>query len=460
MVMARLLVPEDFGLQGMVVAFTGFLSLFRDAGLSAVTVQRETLTHEQVSTLFWINLAIGTVLAGGLMLLAPAIAYFYGDSRLVAIAAVSATSFFLNGASVQHYALLQRQMRFFALGVIEVVGLLISSGVGLVMALAGYGYWSLVGMTVTLSAATAIGCWVAVPWTPGPPKRQVGMRSMLSFGGTLTLNSLIVYVGYNTEKVLLGHFWGAEALGVYGRAYQLISLPSDLVSSAVSSVAYASLARLQHDAQRLERAFLRGYSVSLSMTIPTTVTCAIFADEIVRIMLGPKWTATVPLFRLMTPTIVVLALINPMAWFLISSGRAKRSLQMAFVIAPAVILGAALGVRFGPAGVAAGFAIMMTVLVIPLLTWAIAGTTMTRAMLWQTIRSPLVSGVAAAGVGFFVRGWLSPTMPVLLQLIIGAAAIYLTYFALLLYPFGHRQLYVDLFRQLRLPQVRSQGDPA
>src|ERR1044072_8833591 len=127
MIMARLLAPENFGLQGMVVALTGFLSLFRDAGLSTVTVQRELITHEQVSTLFWLNLAVGVVLAAALIVLAPAIALFYGDPRLTAIATVSAITFIANGASVQHYALLQRQMRFIALGAIEVAALLIST---------------------------------------------------------------------------------------------------------------------------------------------------------------------------------------------------------------------------------------------------------------------------------------------------------------------------------------------
>lgn len=451
MAMARLLTPEDFGLQGMVVAMTGFLALFRDAGLSAVTVQRETVSHDQISTLFWINVVVGAFLTVVVVVASPAIAAFYHDPRLTLMTTVSAVAFLINGLSVQHYALLQRQMRFVALGVIEVSSLVVSSTVGAVMAVLGYRYWSLVGMTVVLPIVTLVGCWVALPWRPGLPKRRSGMRSMLSMGGILTVNSLVVYLAYNTEKVLLGRFWGAEALGLYGRAYQLISLPADILISAIATVAFPALSRLQHDSERLQKAFLRGYSIVLALTIPTTVSCAIFADQIVRIMLGPKWGETVPIFRLMTPTIVAFALINPLAWFLISSGRVRRSMYIAFLIAPVVIAGALLGIRFGPKGVALAFSVMMVLLVVPVIAWARSGTTMTGSDLWRAIRSPLLAGVIAAVAGYAFRTTAGSVLPVLLHVCIGAALVYVVHFLILLYPLRQRHIYADLLSHLIRP---------
>ena len=110
--LARLLTPEDFGLTGMVATLTGFLTMFRDAGLSAATVQRLEVTHEQISTLFWINVAFGAVLSACAILLAPAVARFYGDPRLYWITIVAGTVFLFNGLSAQHGALISRQMRF------------------------------------------------------------------------------------------------------------------------------------------------------------------------------------------------------------------------------------------------------------------------------------------------------------------------------------------------------------
>ena len=446
MVLARLLTAEDFGLQGMVLVTTGFLALFRDAGLSAVTVQRDSLSHDQVSTLFWINAAVGAVLATLLVLAAPAIAAFYRDPRLTSICVVSALAFLIHGFSIQHYALLQRQMRFASLGVIEIVSVLVGALVGVEMAMLGYGYWALVGMAVVTPLVTAIGCWTSLPWMPGAPKRHRDMRTILSMGGTLTLNSVIVYLAYNTEKILLGRFWGAEALGVYGRAYQLISLPSELLMSGVATVAFPLLARLQSDPERLHRGFLRGYSVVLSLTTPTTVVCAVFAGEIVQIMLGSKWREVVPVFRLMVPTILAFALINPFAWLLISSGRTRRSLHIALLIAPVTIAGALLGVRFGPRGVALGLSTMMTILVVPVIVWARAGTTMTGRHIWEAIRCPLLAGAVAATVSIAVRLGLGTTASTLAHVALGSILIYVVYFFVLLVTLKQADLYRGLVR--------------
>ena len=134
---------------------------------------------------------------------------------------------------------------------------------------------------------------------------------MLRFGGTITLNGLVVYVAYNLEKVLLGRFWGPDALGIYGRAYQLINIPTDNLNSAIGGVAFSALSRLQNDPVRLKSYFLKGYSLVISLTIPITIFCALFADDIVLVILGPKWTEAAVIFRLLTPTVLIFGMINP-----------------------------------------------------------------------------------------------------------------------------------------------------
>src|SRR5208283_3221174 len=118
---------------------------------------------------------------------------------------------------------------------------------------------------------------LATGWIPGAPRRRVGIHAMMRFGGTITLNGLIVYVAYNLEKVLLGRFWGADALGIYGRAYQLVNMPTENLNSAIGGVAFAALSRLQNEPARLKNYFLSCYSLVASMTIPLTLFGAIFA---------------------------------------------------------------------------------------------------------------------------------------------------------------------------------------
>src|SRR6266852_145321 len=137
-VLARLLNPFDFGLLGMVTAFTGVLSLFRDFGLSSATIQHTTVTEAQASTLFWINTLVGAILAVIAAAFARFVSTFYHEPRLFWVTIVVATGFLFNGAGVQHSALLQRQMRFTALAVIQVISLIISSAIGIGAAKAGY----------------------------------------------------------------------------------------------------------------------------------------------------------------------------------------------------------------------------------------------------------------------------------------------------------------------------------
>ncbi len=140
---------------------------------------------------------------------------------------------------------------------------------------------------------------------------------MIRFGGMATLNGFIVYITYNLEKLLLGRFWGAEALGIYGRAYQLINIPTENLNSAIGGVAFSALSRLQDDPNRFKNYFLNGYSLVVSLTLPITIACALFADDIVLILLGPKWKDAIPIFQLLTPTILAFALVNPFSSFLI-----------------------------------------------------------------------------------------------------------------------------------------------
>ena len=180
----------------------------------------------------------------------------FHEPRVSGITAVMSFGFLINAAGVQHIAILARQLRYVALTIIEITAMLISTAVGIAMAIAGFGYWSLVGSTLALTTASTIGAWVASGWIPGMPcPRDEQIRSMLRFGGICTLNGMVVYFGYNLEKVLLGRFWGADALGIYGRAYQLINIPTMNLHAAIGGVAFSVLSRLQHEPVRYKDIF-------------------------------------------------------------------------------------------------------------------------------------------------------------------------------------------------------------
>jgi len=445
-VIARLVTPEEFGIVGMVTAVTGFLGLFRDVGLSMATVQRESITHAQTSTLFWINVAVGGILTALCVAIAPILTVFYREPRLLWVTIATGLGFLFYGVSAQHRALLQREMRFGALALVEILALVASIGTGIGMAFAGMGYWALVAMATILPAVAAVGTWVASGWVPGRPQRGAGVRSMLHYGGVITLNSLVVYFVYNADKILLGRIWGAKELGIYGRGYQLINLPTESLNSVIGSVMFPALSRVQNDPARLRNYFLKGYGLFLALVLPITAACGLFAEDIVLVLLGRQWTSAVPVFRFLAPTILAFALINPLAWLMQATGRATRSLKIAFLIAPVVFTSYVIGLSDGPTGVALGFSVAMLVLVAPVVQWAKRDTLITSMDMLRTAMHPLFSVVLGASAAMTV-GWLMREVkPPLFRLTTVAVVLFGTYGVVLLFVLGQKHVYLDVLR--------------
>jgi PST family polysaccharide transporter len=448
MVLARLLSPQDFGLQGMMVAMTGFLALFQDAGLGMATVQRLEVTHEQTSTLFWINVALGVTLATLCTVLAPLLVAFYHEPRLYWVAVISGTTFVFTGLTAQHNALLQRGMRFVTQAKIGVLSLTAGSVTGIAMALLGCRYWSLVGMALASSIVNSASVWLAVRWVPGPPRRRSGVGSMLRFGGMATFNSFVVFLAWNAEKILLGRFWGAGALGLYGRAYQLVTLPVQQLEASLATVAFPALSRIQHDAERLAKAFLRAYEMHISLTIPITIICALFAEEMVAIVLGAKWMAAAPIVRLLAPVAVVFAMANPLSWLVSSTGRIGRALGISTTTTPLVILGIVLGLSHGPEGVALGYSSAMTLVLIPIAAWSKLGTGITWLDLWQGAKPPFLSGLLAGAAGLLVKFTLGGRLPLIPYLLVGIGFVLGIFAWMLLIAMNRKHLYVELLSHL------------
>ena len=459
MILARLLDPRDFGLVGMVTAFTSVFILFRDFGLSTATIQKADITTEQISSLFWINILVGALLTVLLSASAPIVVRFYHEPRLFWVTIALASGFVINAAGVQHSALLQRELRFTELAVIQIAALAISTVLGIGMALLGYGYWSLVVLSVTLPLASTIGFWMVSGWAPSRPQKVAGILPMLHFGGAVTLISLIVYVAYNLDKVFVGRYLGAAALGIYGRSYQIISIPTENMNAAVGEVAFAALARLQDDPARLRSYFLKGYSLVLGLTVPITCIIGMFPHDLVMVILGSKWDSATRILQFLAPTILVFAIINPLGWLLFALGMVKRSIKIALVLAPVVISGYAIGLRFGSNGVALGFSSAMILWAVPHIAWGVHGTPISFADVMKTMFKPVLSGGIAGAIAyifqFFAGGWLP--FP---RLLVGVCVLLVAYGSMLLYAMQQKGFYWDLFHGLFKRSVEPEPQPA
>ncbi len=370
LVLARLLMPEHFGLIGMVFAITTIAEQFKDLGLSMATVQLKKITHEQVSALFWINAGFGTLLMFIVAGLAWVVAWFFADHRLVGITLAISSSFFFGGLTVQHDALLRRQMRFGELAWIRIVsdGLSIALGIGL--AWQGFGYWSLVWKEVARSMFVAAGTWLMCRWWPGLPARATGLGHMLRFGRDISGFHLVTFLSLNMDGILLGKFWGAEPLGFYRQGRQMISMLLSLLHYPVDSVAQPTLSALQNDPEKYSRYLEKIVSMLSFAIIPMVTYLAIFSDALVRVLLGEKWMASAPIFRIFA----VAALLSPPSsicnLLMITCGKTVRNFWYSVMFAITLILAFSIGTFWGPIGVATAYTITAYIWILPSLWYS------------------------------------------------------------------------------------------
>ena len=272
-ILARLLNAKDFGLVGMVLGVTGVVGVFRELGLSTATVQREKITQEQVSNLFWVNVGFSGILTVLCAALAPLVAWFYQDPRILGIMLFLSLTFVVTGSTVQHQALLTRQMRFQELAIIDLTSLAIGFLSACVMAWMGFAYWALVAQQLTTAAVTLVMTWVVSGWRPKLPSRNSGVRPMVMFGAHLSLADFVGQFSINCDSILLGRFYGPAPLGLYTRAQVLLARPIQQIVAPINAVLIPVLSRLQADPERYRRSYMRAYG-GLALVILYSLQCA------------------------------------------------------------------------------------------------------------------------------------------------------------------------------------------
>jgi O-antigen/teichoic acid export membrane protein len=369
MVLGRLLRPADYGLIGMVAVVTGFVSMFKDLGLSAATVQREEITSEQVSTLFWVNVALSIGVGLVTVALAPAVAWFYGLPQLTLVTAVYAIGFLFGGLTVQHEALLHRQMRFAAQAGCEIVALVVTIAVTVTLAWRGAGYWALVAGHVTTSFVYMVGIWAVCRWRPGRPARVSSVRSLLRFGGNLTGFGVVNYFARNLDNMLIGRVWGSQQLGLYAKAYQLLTLPIDQINAPITTVAVPALSRLNDSPERYRRAYLRIIEKIAVLTMPGIALLIGTADWVVLFVLGPQWTEAGRIFAALGVAALIQPITNTTGWLFISQARTPDMFRYGLVASAIIVVAIIAGLPWGALGVAAVYALVWVTIITPLLFW-------------------------------------------------------------------------------------------
>jgi PST family polysaccharide transporter len=455
-ILARLVLPEHFGLVMMVTAVTAIADQFRDLGLSTVTVQRKEITHEEVSNLFWINVTAGLVIAIVICGASPLIAAYYKEPRVIVPLCLLATNFVWGGLMVQHQALLTRQLNLGYTSAIRLLSSLISTILAVALAWKGYGYWALVWREFVRSALLTLGMWAALPWIPGPPSRKTSVWGLVTFGADLSVANIVGSIGGSFDRFLLGRFFGATPTAMYRQAYQLLVLPTEQLLSPVYQVAQPGMSLLQNEAAQFRRFYRKVLTVACIATMPISLFVAVYSAEVTRVILGRKWLASAPLLMVLSLSAFIKQPVGSTAFVLIAQGRSRMYLILSLVQHSAAILFMCLGIKWGAMGIAYAEVAATYLLIPPRLYYTFKDSPMTTGTFLSAIARPMTASIVMA-IGLKFLRELLPAIGAPAVLSIAAAMGFLIFVSVwILLPGGGRELF-ELFSDVRSALERKGG---
>jgi len=419
--LARLLDPADFGLVAMVAFFTNFAAMFVDSGLAMATIQREDITHRQVSNLFWIATLLGAVVALITAALSPAISLFYDEPRLTAITLAMASSYLFSGMTVQHQALLRRGMQFRELALAGVVAQFVAQVVAIVWAWIYYqqpeAYWALVLMPISMSATRMLCTWWACPWRPSLPQRGAGTRQLVVFGANLTGFNFINYFARTADQMLVGKFLGEELLGYYERARRILLQPTHKITPAFTSVVVPTLSRLREEPQRYRAAFCAAARPLAWIGISVVGLLFCTAEPLILLYMGPKWGNVVPVFQAFVPTAwgALIAIFG--GWVYMSHGHVDRMVKWGIVKCVIMLCVIASTSHIGIVQLALSISVADVVIRPLAFAYCFKGTPISNADVWRIIWRPTVIALVSSLVSLAAVDYLWEDLPRLVELI-------------------------------------------
>jgi PST family polysaccharide transporter len=417
-VLARILVPEDFGLVAMVSAITGYVAIFVDLGTRDAVAQHPRINTGEASALYWITAATSLTVALLTVICAPLIAAFYSAPKLTAITMAMAVPIMLSGLYYQQYALMRRALMFRKLAIIDVSGNVIGTALAIFLAHLGYGYWALVWKPAVTAFITASGVWVTCGWWPGRPTFTQDVKAMIRFGLNVTGFTVADTISRAMDRVALGHNFGARELGFYQNALNVYENAVNISSSPLHNVASATLSKLRDDEDALRAAWSTALSSLTFFVAPAFAVLAVVGQDLVVLLLGPKWkTAGIILsvLALRGPGQVV---VNSIGWLHIAASRPERWRHWGMFNIGFTLIALLCGLRYGAIGVAAAYAILVYIIFIPAILYAGQPLGIRTKDVLATVGPQVFCSLATAGFGFVLRATLLEGLPALARLVI------------------------------------------
>lgn len=356
-VLARLLVPRDFGLVAEVIVFTSFAWVLVDFGFSAALIQREELEERHVSSAFWLNVAVGLALTAAAIGASPGVAAFYHEPRLRNLTIALAFSFALGSLGIVQGTLLERALNFRRLAVITITATVLAGAAGIAAAVSGLGAWSIVLEGLIATGLRSAILWGASSWRPRLKVDSKAVRELWGFSANLAAFNSVNFWARNADNLLIGRFVSPASLGVYSRAYSLMLIPLNQVTSTISVAMYPALARLQGDRERLREAYLRLVGMVAFVSFPLATGLFVAARPFVLTLFGERWIGVVRILQILCVPLLVQSVGSTVGLIYQTCGRTDWLFRWGVAATATVVVAFAIGVHWGIDGVATGYAL-------------------------------------------------------------------------------------------------------
>lgn len=364
-ILARLLLPEDFGLLGMALVFTGLVAIFNDMGIGSALVHKQDLNQKNLSSIFWFNLLIGALAMLIIILAAPLIASFYGLNSLTSIISVMSISFLFTSLSMVQNSLLLKELRFKKLTILELISTISASLIGISLAFLGYGVWSLVWQNVSMTFIYAALVWITEHWTPQLNFNWKDIKTIIGFSANLSGFSFLNYFSRNADYLLIGKFLGATALGYYTLAYTMMLFPLSNISSVLSKVMFPALSQIQHDNSKFKLFYLKSTKYIAFVSFPMMLGLFAIADEFVLVVFGTKWVPVICLIKVLSIVGLMQSIGTTIGSIYLAKGRTDWMFRWGIFSSIVTVGAIAIGLRWGINGVAVCYAISVLLIIYP-----------------------------------------------------------------------------------------------
>ncbi len=353
-VLARLLVPEDFGLIAMVMIFFELSASFVDSGFSNALVREKEITEEDKSTTFVFNFFISIAVYVILFFAAPTIAAFFEQPKLVLLTRVLGVNLIINACAIIQQAVLTQEIDFKTQTKVRIPSVLISGGVAIAMALNGFGIWSLIVQMILRAVIDAILLWYFHPWKLSLKFYKESFVRLFSFGSNILIAGLVQRFFQHIFKLVIGKFFAAATLGLYDQANRFCNMAINHLFQAVQKVSYPILSKLQDDRKRLKEGYKKFIKLSSFVILPAMMVLGVLAEPIIVTLIGEKWLGAVPFLKLLCLAGVTYHFHVINLNILLVLGRSDLGLKLEFIEKISIGLGIVIGIQFGIMGLVIG----------------------------------------------------------------------------------------------------------